>query len=42
MFKKLLAKQDFNSGFLGIFTNPFYFARKKLLTVPFVWDEHET
>lgn len=30
MFKKLLAKQDFNPGFLGIFTNPFYFARRGL------------
>jgi SAM-dependent methyltransferase len=30
MFQKLLAQQDFNPGFLGIFTNPFYFARRNL------------
>lgn len=30
MFKQLLKKQDFNPGFLGIFTNPFYFARRNL------------
>ncbi|MDR1983062.1 MAG: class I SAM-dependent methyltransferase [Holosporaceae bacterium] len=30
MFRKILAKQNFNPGIMGIFTNPFYFARKNL------------
>ncbi|MDR1561056.1 MAG: class I SAM-dependent methyltransferase [Holosporaceae bacterium] len=30
MLRKLLAKQDFNPDFLGVFINPFYFARKNL------------
>lgn len=30
MLKRLLSKQDFNPGFLGIFVNPFYFARLNL------------
>jgi uncharacterized protein YqgQ len=45
MLRKLLAKQDFNPDFLGVFINPFYFARKNLYKqisrLPFVWDEHE-
>jgi SAM-dependent methyltransferase len=30
MFKKLLHKEKFNPGFIGIFINPFFFARKAL------------
>ena len=30
MFKKILKKQDFNPDFIGLFTNPFYFARRGL------------
>lgn len=30
MFKNLIGNQDFNPGFLGLFVNPFYFARYNL------------
>src|SRR5690554_1328179 len=30
MISKIIQKQNFHPGFLGIFVNPFYFARKSL------------
>jgi SAM-dependent methyltransferase len=30
MLRKIITKQNFNPGFIGVFTNPFYFARKNL------------
>jgi SAM-dependent methyltransferase len=30
MFRRLLSKQEFNPGILGLFINPFYFARRNL------------
>ena len=31
MLKEYIKKQTFNPGILGVFINPFYFARKSLL-----------
>lgn len=39
-FKQYLRKQQFHPGFLGLFVNPFYFARKGLLENISVMTKH--